>query len=410
MPTAFRHRDFRLFWGGFSVSAIGSQFTTVAMAWQIYELTDSPLQIGLLGLVRAVPQMLLFLVGGLLADAFDRRRLLIVCQLAQFAVSAALAGVTLAGAVSPLILFIATALLALFTALESPPRQAMVPSLVPPEDLSSALALNTTLRHVGTIIGPSLAGVTLALGGAAWCYAADAVSWLAMIVAVLLIAARAQTAGGLRMVSLSSLREGLEFVWKHPIILRFMLLDFAATFFGSTRALLPIYARDIFAVGASGLGLLYASESIGSVVAAVVLSRVGTPRRTGLWVLIGVTLYGACTVVFALSGLFWLSLVMLTGSGVGNTIGAVLRGTINQLATPDDLRGRVSAVNSVFTMGGPQLGQFESGVVAEVWGTQISALTGGLATLLVVAALAAAPSVRQFRLSPARAGGGLRTT
>jgi len=404
VPSALRHRDFQLFWGGLSVSAIGSQFTTVAMAWQIYELTDSPLQIGLLGLVRAIPQIVLFFVGGLLADAFDRRRLLIVTQLAQFAVSAGLVVVTLLGLITPSILFLATGLLALFTALETPPRQALVPSLVPAEDLSSALALNTTLRHVGTIVGPSLAGLLLALAGAAWCYAVDAISWLAMLASVLFISARSQIAGGRRMMSVSALRDGLVFVWLHPIILWFMVLDFAATFFGSVRALLPIYARDVFAIGAVGLGWLYAAESIGSVVAAIILSRMGLVRHTGLWVLIGVGLYGLCTMLFALSDTLLLSLVLLAGMGVGNTIGAVLRGTINQLSTPDELRGRVAAINSGFTQGGPQLGQFESGVVAELWGPQVSALTGGLATLLVVAGLAAIPTVRGFKLGSATPG------
>jgi MFS family permease len=401
VPTALRHRDFRHFWTGAVLSGVGSQFTIVAMAWQIYELTDSPLQIGLLGLARAVPQMLLFALGGLLADAFDRRRLLIISQLAQFAVSGSLVIATAMGAVTPSVLFLASGCLALFTALETPPRQALVPSLVPPEDLGSALALNTTLRHVGTIVGPSLAGVLLALSGAAWCYAVDAVSWLAMLGAVLAIAARSPSAGGLQMMTLSALREALIFVRQHPIILWFMVLDFAATFFGSTRALLPIYARDVFAVGAAGLGWLYAAESVGSVVAAVVLSRLSLVRHTGRWVLLGVGLYGTCIVLFALSSSLVLSMLMLVGTGVGNTIGAVLRGTINQLSTPDQLRGRVAAVNSVFTQGGPQLGQFESGAVAEVWGTQISALSGGVATLLVVGALALMPSIRGFKLIPA---------
>lgn len=377
---------------------MGTQFTTVAMAWQIYELTDSALQIGLLGLARAVPQMGLLLFGGLLADAVDRRRLLFIGHVAQFVVSGALFGLTVLGAISPLPLYIASALLALLTALETPARQALVPNLVPREYLASALALNTTMRHVGTIVGPSLAGVVLAVSGSAWCYAVDALSLLPLLAVLLLIKVRPQAAASAGAFSGKALREGIAFVWMHPVILTFMLLDFGATFLGNTRALMPVYARDILVVGAPGLGLLYAAESCGSVIAATVLSVRGAVTRAGLWVLIGVALYSVCIIAFALSPWFWLSLVLLVGVGIGNTIGAVLRHTINQLSTPDDLRGRVSAVNSVFTTGGPQLGQFKAGALAELWGAQLAAWTGGAATLLLVAGLVAVPGVRGFRL------------
>jgi MFS family permease len=402
MPEALRHRDFRLFWWGAVLSGLGSQFTVVAMAWQIYELTDSPLQIGLLGLARAVPQMLLIILGGLLADAFDRRRLLIISQIAQFVVSGSLVVATLLGAVTPMLLFIASALLALFTAMETPPRQAIVPSLVPGEALASALALNTILRHTGTILGPTLAGLLLAYADASWCYAVDALSWLAMLGAILAISTRTEATGGLRVISFSALHEGLIFIWHNQIILWFMLMDFAVTFFGTTRALVPIYARDIFAIGAAGLGWLYAAESVGSVVTAMVMSRMGLVRNTGAWLLLGVGFHGVCIVGFALTHSLPLAILLLAGTGVGNTIGAVLRGTINQLTTPDHLRGRVSAVNTMFTSGGPQLGQFRSGAVAEVWGAPFSALSGGIITVLVIVCLALVPSVRGFKLATSR--------
>jgi MFS family permease len=304
--------------------------------------------------------------------------------------------------VTPTVLFDASGLLALFTALETPPRQALVPSLVPRQALPSALALNSILRHVGNVLGPSLAGLLLAFSDAAWCYAVDALSWLAMLVAMVAISARPEAAGGLRVISIGALKEGFVFIWRNPIILWFMLMDFAATFFGNTRALVPIYARDVFSIGAVGLGWLYAAESVGSVATAVVMSRLGLVRNTGSWVLLGVGLYGVCIIGFALADSLVLATLFLIGTGVGNTIGAVLRGTINQLTTPDGLRGRVSAVNSVFTTGGPQLGQFRSGAVAEVWGAPFSALSGGVITVLVIGALALVPSVRGFKLKPAR--------
>jgi MFS family permease len=400
VPPALRYQDFRRFWVGASASAIGTQFTTVAMAWQIYEITGSPLQLGFLGLARAIPQMAVLLFGGVLADRLDRRRILVVMQLVQFGVSGSLSAITISGHVTPLVLYAASVLLALCTAFETPARQALIPNLVPPTNLTSALALNSTQRDVGNIVGPALGGLLLALSGPAACYAVDAMSWLAMFIALLNISKIAGIPGPAPAPALQSLAEGLAFVWAHPVILSCMVLDFGATFFGSARALYPIYARDILMVGGLGLGLLYASSAVGSVIAATVMSSLPHIRRAGFWTLVGVAIYGACATVFALSNHFWLSLALLAGTGAGNIVSAILRGTINQLNTPNHLRGRVSAVNAVFVQGGPQLGQFESGLVAQIGGAQFSALTGGVATLILVAIVAATPWVRSYELPP----------
>jgi MFS family permease len=401
LPPALRHHDFRAFWAGQAFAVMGTQFTSVAMAWQIYELTNSPLQIGLLGLARAIPQMGLTLFGGLLADAMDRRRLMISTQVAQLGVAGALVALTIAGAITPAVLYIASALLALFTALENPARQAYVPNLVPREDLASGIALATSQRQAGYIIGPSLGGLLLAAAGPICCYAGDALSRLVMALALLLIRAR-QSRSGRGRVTFAALGEGLAFVRGQPLILSLMVLDFGANFFGSPRALLPVYARDIFQVGAAGLGPLYAASSIGALSGSLALGFIGQPKRAGRWVLLGVTFYSLCAMAFALSQSYWLAVLLLGAMGVGDTVSSVLRGTINQIVTPDALRGRVSAVNSVFINGGPQLGQFESGVVAAWWGVGVSAFTGGLLTLLVVLGVTAAvPAIRQFRLPSA---------
>ncbi|MFN8556065.1 MAG: MFS transporter [Dehalococcoidia bacterium] len=356
MPPALRYRDFRVFCIGLALSGFGSQFSTVAMAWQIYELTRSPIQLGLLGLTRALPQMALALVGGLLADRYDRRRLLMAAQLAQFAVSATLLALTLAGVVTPLALYLASGLLAVGTALETPSRQAIIPDLVPADALTSALALNQTLRNTGAIVGPAVAGILIAAGGVAACYGIDALSWLAMLVALLLISGVGSRLPSVAASPWTALREGLRFVWTHPVLLSLMALDFGATLFGEARALYPIYAREILRVGPEGLGALYTASAAGTVAAALVMARMGRVHRAGVWTLWGVAVYGACTVAFALSPAFWFSLLMLAGSGAGNLVSAVLRGTINQLSTPPALRGRVSAVNTIFVQGGPQLG------------------------------------------------------
>jgi MFS family permease len=397
--SPFRHRDFRIFWTGSFFSSIGSQFTNVAMAWQIYDLTHSPFQIGLLGLARALPQIVLLLLAGLLADAMNRRKLMICTQAGLCCVSATLALLTFSGRASPQMLYLATMLLALFSSLEQPSRQSLIPSLVPREDLPRALALQGTQRHVPMIAGPSLAGIVLAISGPAACYAVDALSWLAMLLALLRLRTKISEGAGLRTVSLRSLQEGIGFVWHHGIILPLMMLDFGATFFGNVRGLLPIYAKDILSVGPTGLGLLYSARAVGSLAAAGAMSFYGPVKRSGSWVFIGVGIYGLSTVLFAYSEWFWFSLLMLTLTGVGDTISSILRGTINQLQTPDELRGRMSSINGIFTMGGPQLGQFEIGIMAAWLGTEMAALTGGLGTLTIVVAVAAAfPHVRSFRI------------
>lgn len=397
LPPSLRNRDFRLFWTGGTLSSVGSQFTTVAMAWQIYELTNSPLQIGLLGLGRAVPQIALALVGGVMADAIDRRRLMMFMQVAQLTVSAVLAALTLADAVSSQLLFIAAVLLAFGSALENPPRQAIVPSLVPPDDLTSAIALNTTQRSVASIVGPSLAGVALAASGPALCYVVDASSWLVMLLALALLRVRPvqQRIGRL---SFDAFVAGARFVRRQRVIFSFMALDFGATFFAAGSALYPIFARDILAVGPLGLGLMYAAPSIGAVVTGVVMSARPQIKDAGQWVVLGVAFFGACAALFAVIHVFWIALIMLAGTGVGNTVSSVLRGTTNQLLTPDDLRGRVSAVNSAFVIGGPHLGQFRAGVMADLWGATASGALGGLGAVLCAAAIAAIPGVWRFRL------------
>jgi MFS family permease len=389
-----------VFWTGSLLSGIGSQFTTVAMAWQLYELTDSAFQVGLLGLARAVPQMGLLLVAGLLADAMDRRKLMMCTDIGLFGVSMTLALLTLAGKASPGLLYTATALLAIFNSLETPARQSIIPNLVPREELAQTLALQGTQRYVPIIAGPSLAGVVLALFGPAACYMIDAFSWLAMSLSLTLLRTKLPSGKGWEAVSFRSLHEGLQFVWRHGVIFPLMVLDFGATFFGNARALYPIYARDILFVGPTGLGVLYAARAVGSLFSATAITFFGPVRRGGRWIFVGVMVYGISTVLFSGSQVFWFSVLMLALSGAGDTISAILRTTINQLSTPDELRGRMSSINSVFTTSGPQLGQFESGVVAAWLGAELSAMTGGLATLAITTGVAAAfPKVREFQIT-----------
>jgi len=381
------------------LSGMGSQFTTVAMAWQIYELTDSPLQIGMIGLARAIPQTILLLVAGLLADAVNRRKLMMLTQSGLCGVSAALGILTFAGKASPSLLYGATVFMALFSSLEQPSRQSLLPTLVPREHLPQALALQGAQRYVPVIAGPSLAGLVLALYGPGLCYWVDALSWFAMVWALAALRAKIPEGGGWRAVSFNALHEGFRFVRGHGVILPLMVLDFGATFFGNVRGLFPIFARDILQVGPRGLGLLYSSRAVGSLIAAAVLSLLPPVRRTGFWILIGVALYGTATALFAGSEVFWFSVLMLALCGAGDTISSILRATANQLSTPDTLRGRMSSINSIFTSSGPHLGQFETGLVASWIGAQLAALTGGLATVTIVALVTLRfPLVRKFQI------------
>jgi len=371
------------------------------MAWQIYDLTGSPFQVGLLGLARALPQIFLLLVAGLLADAMNRRKLMMFTQVGLFCVSAALALVTLTGRASPQLLYVATMFLALFSSLEQPSRQSLIPNLVPRQDLAQALALQGTQRFVPMIAGPSFAGVVLAFSGPTACYAVDAISWLAMFTSLLLLRTEIPKGGGWRTLSLHSLRTGWRFVRQHGVILPLMLLDFGASFFGNVRGLFPIYARDILRVGPAGLGILYASRAVGSLSAATAMGILGPVIQGGRWIFIGVSIYGIATALFAHSHVFWFSVLMLTLTGVGDTISSVLRSTINQLNTPNELRGRMSSINSIFTMCGPQLGQFEIGIIASWLGSETAALAGGMATLAIVGGIAVVfPAVRRFRVQP----------
>jgi MFS family permease len=336
----------------------------------------------------------------LLADAMNRRKLMMGTEIGLFAVSMTLGLLTLVGHASPGIFYIATIMLAFFNSLETPARQSILPSLVPREELAQALALHGTQRYVPIIAGPSLAGVVLAFSGPAACYIIDAVSWLAMLLSVALLRTKLAPGRGWSAVSLGSLGEGIKFVRGHGVIFPLMVLDFAATFFGNARALYPVYARDILFVGPTGLGALYAARAVGSLFSASALSFCRPIRLGGRWIFAGVMIYGVSTVLFAASNEFWFAVLMLALSGAGDTISAILRTTINQLSTPDELRGRMSSINSVFTTSGPQLGQFESGVVAAWLGAELSAMTGGLATLAITAGVAAAfPKVREFQIT-----------
>jgi MFS family permease len=359
----------------------------LAVNWHVYLLTKSSLALGAVGLVRVVPIILCSLVGGVVADVFDRKRLIIATQLVMLLSAGLLSAVTAYGLRSVWPIYVLTALSSAATAFENPARQALLPMLVPVEDFTSAVSLGLISFHFATVVGPAIAGLMLGAYGPAPVYAANAASFVAVIIAMLLIRTGGRVAtveSQAARVNFAALKEGLGFVRRTPIIVQTMTLDFIATFFASATALLPIFAAEILHVGARGLGLLAASPAAGSVITGFIMARLGTLRKQGIILLASIGVYGLATIIFGLSRSFWLSLILLAVVGSADTVSTVLRQTIRQLSTPDYLRGRMTSINMIFFMGGPQLGELEAGAVASVLGASLSVVTGGVGCIIAV--------------------------
>jgi MFS family permease len=404
--SALRHRDFRLLWAGQFVSITGSQMQLVAINWHVYLLTKSSVALGLVGLVRVVPIVLCSLAGGVVADAFDRKRLMIGAQLVMLASASALSAMTAAGLTKVWVIYLLTALSSAATSFENPARQALVPALVPAADLPQAISLGLITFQTATVTGPLLAGLVLGAYGPAPVYAANAVSFLAVMGAVVMLRSAGRAEGEeAGVVSFGALGEGLGFVRRTPVIVQTMALDFVATFFASATALLPIFAREILRVDARGFGVLAAAPAAGSVVVGLAMTRFGWIKKPGATVLSSVAVYGAATLAFGLSRVFWLSCAALALVGAADTVSTVVRQTVRQLVTPDRLRGRMTSVNMIFFMGGPQLGELEAGLLAAALGAPLSVAVGGLGTLAAVAfAALKARELLRYRFPHLRGG------
>lgn len=403
--AALRYRDFRLFWFGRLLSGIGSQMQLIAVNWHIFDLLRGQsytisllgreialgaeaLGLGTLGLVRIVPIILFAMVGGILADTRDRRQLLIWVQVASALFSAALALLTFTGAITIPLIYLLSAAGAAASAFEEPARQSIVPHLVKRHHMTNAVSLNTLLWYLSTIVGPAVAGVLVGVLGVGVVYAIDAVSFTAVIVSLWLMEYRGKAAVTGTSIGWQALVEGVRFTYRSRIIWGTMLLDFFATFFSSARTMLPIVAGDILGLGPEGYGLLATAQPVGAVIAGGILALRSDIRRQGVVLLISVGVYGLATALFGLSTMLALSYFLFALTGAGDTVSTVIRGTLRQLLTPDHLRGRMTSVNMVFFMGGPQLGELEAGLVAAVFGAPLAIFTGGLATVLLTAWIA----------------------
>jgi MFS family permease len=385
MPTGsadlLRHPSFLLFLAARSFSRFSSLIAAVAIGWQVYDLTGSAFDLGMVGLVQFLPTAALFFLAGLAADRYDRRRVMQLCQLAEAATAIFLAWGAYAGWLSVVQIFMAAAVLGMATAFENPTTAALLPLVAPQGSLQRATALSSGAAQIATITGPALGGLAYAVA-----------PWVPYGLMVLFWLSGAIFTGTIRLTQPATVRDaaspadlfaGIRFVRDNPAILGTISLDLFAVLLGGATALLPIYARDILQAGPSGLGILRAAPAVGALLVTAILSRYTIERRVGMRMFQAVIIFGVATSVFAVSHWMWLSLLALAVLGAADTVSVVIRLSLVQLATPDEMRGRVGAVNFLFINASNQLGQFESGVTAALLGVVPAALLGGLGTIAI---------------------------
>ncbi len=375
--------DFRRFLSARLLATLAAQMQTVAVGWQIYAITRDPLDLGLIGLSQFLPFVVLILPAGQVADHYDRRRILTACYAVEALCALLLLWFTIHSITSAWPVFAAMTLLGCARAFSMPSGQALLPNLVPREEFTRAVALNSSVFQIATVVGPAVGGL-LYLAGPRVVYST------VLALALISIALMLRVQGGGRPstaerepASLQTLLSGLRFVRSKPIVLGAISLDLFAVLFGGATALLPIFASDILHVGPSGLGLLRTAPGVGASLCAVVLAFLPISRHVGPWMFGGVAMFGVATIVFGYSTSFILSLVALLVLGAADMVSVYVRHLLVQLETPDRIRGRVSAVSAVFIGASNELGEFESGVTAKWWGTVRAVIIGGIATLVV---------------------------
>jgi len=374
-------RSFLLFLLSRSLSRFSSQIAAVAIGWQMYDLTGSAFDLGMVGLVQFLPTALLVFVAGHAADRFERKRVVQLCQVAEALTALFLAWSTYAGWLTEIQIFSAAFVLGIAGAFESPATAALLPLIAPQGSLQRATAISSGAVQVATITGPALGGFAFAVMPSLP-YGIMMLFWL--LGAILTGGIRTlQAAPAKESATTDDLFAGVRFVRNNPSILGTISLDLFAVLFGGVTALLPIYARDILETGPLGLGVLRAAPAVGALLMTMVLARHTIRRRVGMRMFQAVIIFGVATIVFAVSQWMWLSVLALAVLGAADTVSVVIRFSLVQLATPDEMRGRVGAVNFLFINASNQLGQFESGVTAALFGTVPAAILGGVATVSI---------------------------
>ena len=384
IPGSLRHhRPFTLYWLLTACGSSANQIMTVALGWRVYELTGQALDLGLVGLVQFLPALLLALPAGHAVDRYRRRTILRACLAVDATAAALLCFGSATGSMGVAGLFLAAGLLGVARAFEWPASSSLLAGLVPRDIYPRAIAWNTSIRQVATIAGPALGGLLYGIGPTA-AFATCTGAWLLGLVLALGLPPAAQILQR-EKATLHSVLAGLAFIWQRKEILGAISLDLFAVLLGGATALLPIYARDILFTGPLGLGMLRSAPAVGALLVSAALARRPLERHSGKAMFAGVALFGIATCVFAVSQSFILSLAALAVLGASDMISVFVRLTLVQLRTPDEMRGRVTAVNGLFIGTSNQLGEFESGVTAALFGTVPAVLLGGIGTLVVVA-------------------------
>jgi len=390
--AVLKNRDFALYLCARFCSSIAAQMIVMAVGWQVYHLTGRVLDLGLIGLSQFLPFLLLVLFAGHVADQFDRRLIILLCLCAYGTCALLLLAFAIAKLGSALPIFAVLAVLGIARAFQLPASQSFVPTIVPAATLRNALAVNSSANQIATIVGPSAGGILYALsgvtlgrfGGAEGVYGAAAILLLAGIGMMALVHRR--RAPGIRSAaSWASLLQGIRFVWHRKTVLGAISLDLFAVLFGGATALLPAFTRDVLHAGPDVFGYLRAAPGLGAVTTALWLAFRPVSRHVGPTMFLGVAAFGAATVVFGLTHTFWVAMAALVILGVGDMISVFIRSLLVQLDTPDEIRGRVSAVNSVFIGVSNEVGQFESGITAQWFGTVPAVILGGVGTMAIVA-------------------------
>ncbi len=377
--AAFAIRDYSIYIASRFLWGLGQHIQTIAIAWLVYELTRDPLALGLIGLAAFVPVIVLALVSGPVADRYDRRLIIVICSVTMAAASAGvmaavLTGYVHAGRTWPL--YAAVIVFGAARAFSGPAGQALVMSLVPREIYTSAAAWNNTVNQSATLIGPSIGGLLFPFG-AMVPFAVACVSLVAAAVLAIMISARPK-AEAKPPVTFAMLVAGYQFIWRTPVILGTITLDLVAVLFAGATALLPIFAKDIFETGPWGLGLLRSMPSVGSILAALILANFTLRWHVGRTMFASVAIYGLATIGFGLSTNIFVGAIFLVLLGAADMVSVVIRQTLIQIETPDDMRGRTIAVHNILTGTSNQLGEFESGVLASFIGTVPTVVTGGV--------------------------------
>lgn len=386
---ALRSLNFSLYWFGFFTSQLAIQMYIVAINWHLYTLAKSPAMLGILGIVSFVPILLFAMLGGIIADKINRKKTLVLVQLLRSMVSIVLLYQTFYWQVSPFFLYMVTGMNALLTAFDLPARQSLLPHVVDKKHFVNAVSLTTVAREASVIFGPSMAGVLIDIWHIEGAYVVAAIATVISTVVLLPMRSTHQFKEEKIAINFAAIKEGISFVSSSPLIWGGMFLDFIVTFFSSATVLLPIFIKEILGSGVSSLGLLYAAPSIGAVLSGVIFSSFSNVKNQGKILIFSVLLYGVATIGFGLSTSIMLSFIFLFLTGVGDMISTIIRNTIRQLITPDYLRGRMVAINMIFFIGGPQLGNAEAGFLAAAIGVPFSVALGGvgaiIGTLLLVA-------------------------